>query len=280
MNVNLPPKTLRLDDWLADATARLKGAGITSARLDAEIILAHTLLKNRTYLHGHGDAILDPHRREVADARLQLRYERTPIAYIVGHKEFYGRLFRVTPATLIPRPESEDIITILHDIVPHSTPRLLQLVDVGSGSGCLGITAKLEFPQLDVTLLDISQHALTIARKNAEKLDADVTLQRSDLLESYEKHADFIVANLPYVDPLWQRSPETEHEPALALFAQNNGLHLIKRLLVQTPNRLAAGGYIVLEADMRQHAEIMATAQEQGFSHVSTKGLIICFQRR
>jgi len=271
---------LTISDWLQSATNTLRNAGIDSARLDAEIIIAHTLLKNRTYLHAHGDELLDPHRREIADARVQLRTERTPIAYIVGHKEFYGRLFRVTPATLIPRPESEAIITILRELIEQNKFPEQRLVDVGTGSGCLGITAKLEFPQLHTTLIDISQHALTVTRKNAEKLNADITLLRSDLLESYADIAQYIVANLPYVDPSWQRSPETDHEPSLALFSEDNGLRLIKKLLKQAPAYLAQGGYLILEADKRQHAEIIRIAQEEGFSHHKTEGLIVCLQKR
>jgi len=269
-----------ISDWLQSATNTLKSAGIDSARLDAEIILAHTLLKNRTYLHAHGDELLDQHRCEIADARVQLRTERTPIAYIVGHKEFYGRLFRVTPATLIPRPESEAIITILRELIEQNKLPEQRLVDVGTGSGCLGITAKLEFSQLHTTLVDISQHALTVARKNAEKLNADITLLRSDLLESYADIAQYIVANLPYVDPSWQRSPETDHEPSLALFSEDNGLQLIKKLLKQAPARLVQGGYLLLEADKRQHEEIIQAAQQEGFSHYKTEGLIVCLQKR
>lgn len=275
MNANLPPKTL-VSDWLDEATRQLKDAGSSSARLDAEIILAHTFLKNRTFLHAHPDFPLDSHRREIADARLRLRCERTPIAYIVGHKEFYGRLFRVTPATLIPRPESEDMITLLKEIAHQDE---LQIVDVGTGSGCLGITAKLELPQSRVTLLDISQHALTVARKNAAKLSADVATLRSDLLESYSPQADIILANLPYVDPSWQRSPETDHEPALALFAEDKGLHLIKKLVTQSPSRLNSGGYLLLEADPCQHNEIIKTASQYGFSHHTTRNFIICLQK-
>lgn len=275
MNANLPPKTLA-SDWLDNATRQLKNVGISSARLDAEIILAHTFLKNRTFLHAHPDFPLDSHRREIADARLQLRSERTPIAYIVGHKEFYGRLFRVTPATLIPRPESEDMITLLKEIAKKDE---LQIIDVGTGSGCLGITAKLELPQSRVTLLDISQHALTVARKNAEKLNADVATLRSDLLESFSSQADVILANLPYVDPSWQRSPETDHEPALALFAEDDGLHLIKRLIAKSTSHLNSGGYLLLEADPRQHHEIIKTAAQHGFSHHTTRNFIVGLQK-
>lgn len=281
MNANLPPKT-PASNWLERATQQLKDASIDSARLDAEIILAHTLLKNRTFLHAHPDFLLDQHRRDIADARLQLRLDRTPIAYIVGHKEFYGRLFHVTPATLIPRPESEDIITLLKEIAPKNTSSLPdhpRLVDVGTGSGCLGITAKLELPALDVTLLDISQHALTVARRNAAALHANVAFSRSDLLTNYPFRADYIVANLPYVDPSWQRSPETEHEPALALFAEDKGLHLIKKLIGQSRHYLAASGYLLLEADPRQHHEITTAAKQHGFSHYKTQHFIISLQK-
>lgn len=263
-------------EWLSQAIAQLRAANIPSAQLDAEIILSHTLLKGRTYLHAHNETPLDPYRREIADARLQLRLERTPIAYIVGHKEFYGRTFRVSPATLIPRPESEDIITLLKEQIIRPAARL---VDVGTGSGCLGISAKLELPHLDVTLLDISQHALTIAQKNAQKLHADVEFLRSDLLELYPFYATVILANLPYVDPTWSRSPETAHEPDIALFADEKGLHLINKLIVQTNTHLVSGGYLFLEADPRQHQAIITTAQAYGLSVTKIQGFIVCLQK-
>lgn len=275
MSANLPPKT-PVSNWLENATIKLLKAGISSARLDAEIILSHTLLKSRTFLHAHPDFLLDSHRLDIADARLQLRIERTPIAYIVGHKDFYGRQFRVTPATLVPRPESEDIITLLKEL---SLPPAARLVDVGTGTGCLGITAKLELPHLRVTLLDISQHALTIARKNAEKLDANVTVERSDLLASYPVRADVILANLPYVDPTWEQSPELRHEPAMALFAEDNGLALIKKLLEQASDHLSENGYCILEADERQHSAIVQHAVHCNLVHVSTQGLALLLQK-
>ena len=113
MNENSPLKTPAISSWLRTAAASLKQAGIDSARLDAELILAHTLQKSRTYLHAHGDEILSPRQAEIADARLHLRVERTPLAYIIGHKEFYGHQFKVTPSTLIPRPESEVMLELL-----------------------------------------------------------------------------------------------------------------------------------------------------------------------
>ncbi|HRQ86592.1 MAG TPA: peptide chain release factor N(5)-glutamine methyltransferase [Candidatus Saccharibacteria bacterium] len=251
--------------WIAHATKQLISAGITSAQLDSELILAHTLRKNRTYLHAHPDEKLGERHQQIADARLSLRLDRVPVAYIVGHKEFYGRRFRVTPATLIPRPESEVLIDLLHEgikFLAKDSPH--RLADVGTGSGCLGITAKLEYPDLLVTLLDKDRHALAVASSNAKEHKADVLALESDLLTSYPYTASIIVANLPYVDKSWERSPETEFEPAGALFADQRGLALIFRLIEQAPKRLISGGLLILEADPKQHQNIIQSAQKHG----------------
>lgn len=273
MSENLLPPTPVINDWLAWAIKQLHAVEISTARLDAELILTHTLRKSRTYLHAHGDEVLDERQHEIANARLRLRTEHIPVAYIIGHKEFYGRSFHVTSATLIPRPESEALIDLLQQTLQQQTllNESQRLVDVGTGSGILGITAKLLFPDLEVTLVDDSRHALLIAEKNAKSLKADVTPLRSDLLQAYPFTADIIIANLPYVDPDWERSPETDHEPAHALFAQHNGLALIFRLIDQTTDKLAAGGTLILEADPEQHAAIIRYATTHGLTHQSTQ---------
>lgn len=261
---------ITISDWLADASRQLLSEHIPSARLDAELLLAHTIRKPRTWLHSHSDDELTSRQKEIADARLDLRIDRVPVAYIIGHKEFYGRTFKVTTATLIPRPESETLIELLNVALPKNARLIaeapLRLVDVGTGSGCLGITAKLEHPELDVTLVDTSRHALNIAEDNARALNADVEFLQSDLLASYPFTADIIIANLPYVNPDWERSPETEHEPALALFAPNNGLALIFELLIQTKAKLARGGKLILEADPEQHPAIIKEAAKFGLA--------------
>lgn len=235
-------------------------AGIPTALLDAEIILAHTLRKSRTYLHSHGEDEVEPRRLEIANARLDLRRDRVPVAYIIGHKEFYGRLFKVTPSVLIPRPESEAMIESLKKYWGEKPGKL---IDVGTGSGCLGITAKLELP-LEVTLTDISRHALNVAEDNANNLGTEVELKQSNLLEDVTGVYDVILANLPYVNPAWERSPETNHEPNEALFADDNGTALIKRLIVQTGSHLKHGGLLLLEADPEQHADITSYAKNHG----------------
>jgi release factor glutamine methyltransferase len=271
---------MTIDEWLDEATKMLADAGIASARLDAELILSHTMREPRTYLHAHGDEIIDDKHEDIAAARLELRREHTPVAYIVGHKEFYGRRFKTSPAALIPRPESEAIIDLLRDIVPKNLPLLPErqrLVDVGTGTGCLGITAKLEWPELDVTLIDNDIHALNLAKQNAEMLQADVHSVKNDLLGSYGAVVDYIIANLPYVDREWEVSPDTQAEPQNALFASNGGLALIRRLIEQSTLQLKPGGHLLLESDPRQQHKIIEFAKSLGFKHLQTEGYITVF---
>lgn len=274
---------MTIDAWLIEATKDLKADDISSARLDAELILAHTLRESRTYLHAHGDQELDARQEDIAYARLQLRLDRTPVAYIIGHKEFYGRRFKTTPAALIPRPESEAVIELLKEAMPTTLPLIKQskrLVDVGTGTGILGITAKLEWPDLDVTLVDISTHALNLAKQNAALHHADVHIVQNDLLRAYGTPIDIILANLPYVDKRWDVSPETHAEPELALYANDDGLSLIKQLVNQAEQLLTAEGILILESDERQQAMIIQIAAEHNLKHVATNGLATHFVKR
>lgn len=261
----------QVKDWLISASNRLTEAYISTARLDAEIILAHAIGKNRTYLHAHPEQRLTADQLTDADRQLKLRAKRMPIAYIAGYKEFYGRRFVVTRDTLIPRPESEAVIEslkkVLTPISPFSTPNP-RLVDIGTGSGCIGITVKLEFDYLNVTLTDISAAALKIAAKNAESLSADVTIVQSDILKELPGKTDIILANLPYVDPVWERSADTHYEPDLALFASDHGTSLIKKLFAQAPRALSTGGFIIIESDPEQHEELAAYAQQYSFERI------------
>ena len=253
-----------ISEWLKIAAKSLKTANIPSARLDAELILANTLRKNRTYLHAHLDEEIDPRRFDIANARLDLRLDRVPIAYILGYKEFYGRRFTVSPSVLIPRPESEDLISLFLELTASEIAEKV-LIDVGTGSGCLGITAKLERSNLSVILSDISKPALNIAEKNANSLNADVHIQQQSLLNGQLKPVDYIFANLPYVDKNWDVSPELQYEPDIALFAEDEGLKLILQLISQAPRCLTPEGLLFIEADPQQHNRIIDEAVKNGF---------------
>jgi release factor glutamine methyltransferase len=267
---------MTIAEWLARASNELADAMIPTARLDAEIILAHTLNKPRTWIHAHGDETLDPRRQDIAEARTALRLDRVPIAYIVGHKEFYGRRYYVSLDVLIPRPESEAIITLLLKYCP-TPPK--HIVDVGTGSGCLGITAKLEYPDATVTLIDTSRAALAIAKKNAAFHSASVRTIEASLLDEYPLRAEAIIANLPYVDVSWpEQSPEIKNEPATALYADDEGLLLINQLISQAPSHLQPGGVFILEADPRQHQRIIEQCQNQQLQYLETDGFALAFR--
>ena len=264
---------MTIAQWLKQATDELADDMLLSPRLDAEIILAHTLKHPRTYLHAHPEEPVSPRDEDIANARVELRKDRVPVAYILGHKEFYGRRFSVTPATLIPRPESEQLITMLKSLVPATSalPGIVdrRLVDIGTGSGCLGITAKLELPELDVALVDSSRHALNIAERNLRSLGAEAETFVSDLLAGYPYSPDIVVANLPYVDRSWDQSPELANEPAEALYADDRGLSVIKRCIEQVASRAKPDALLLLEADPRQLDDIAAFARTSGFKEIA-----------
>lgn len=293
MSANLLPqmpatnsKQSTISDWLLGATNKLKKADFDTPRLDAEIILANTLALDRIFLHSHPEQIIYSSKLKIANLHLKKRLKHLPIAYIIGKKEFYGRNFKVTPDVLIPRPESEEIISTLSNILLVILPQdlannklpVINLIDVGTGSGCLGITAKLEFPSLDVTLADISKKALNIATSNARALAADVKCLRSDLLSMYVPEIDIITANLPYVDKSWECSPETAYEPRNALFANDSGEALIKRLIIQSSQKLSKNGYLIIEADPRQHKSLINFATNYSFALFDKSRFSIAFK--
>jgi release factor glutamine methyltransferase len=276
------PQMPTIKTWLGLASDKLQTANIRTNRLDAEIILANILKVDRTYLHAHPEQIVDTKQYKLATRNLNKRLKNIPIAYITGQKEFYGHDFKVNKNTLIPRPESEDIIDILKEILKPSSNShltLANLIDVGTGSGCLGITAKLECPNLNVTLIDISAKALKVARENAKLLSSKVTIKKSNLLKSYKQTADIIIANLPYVDVSWQTSPETAYEPRGALFAADNGQLLIKQLIAHTNQSLVMNGYLIIESDPCQHQSLIAFAKQNNLELQKQTGYILAFKK-
>lgn len=270
-------KTPTIKNWLNLSYDVLKKANISSYKLDAEILLAEILNKDRTYLIAHHDQYLSKKEYKNANKLIIRRQKRIPIAYLIGKKEFYKRDFFVTKDTLIPRPESEDIIDLL--IKWTNKNQALRLIDVGTGSGCLGICAKLELPRLQVTLSDISKKALKIAKKNTKNNNLNLTIINSNILDNIKHENDIILANLPYVNSEWERSPETEYEPKTALFAKDNGLFLIKKLITQTPKKLKVDGLLFIESDPVQHQSITEFAKEYSLSLIDKANYILVFKK-
>ncbi len=252
---------MTIRSWLIDATARLKQNGIPSAKLDAELILSDVLCQSRTWLYVHYDDSLPNEKLAAANSNLQLRINYVPVAYIVGHKEFYGREFLVTSDVLIPRPETEALV----EFVLNNNFSSANILDIGTGSGAIAITLALELLVSRVMATDISPAALKIARQNATKLGARVKFVESNLLANISNRFELIVANLPYVDRTWPVSPDTIFEPELALFAADHGLALIKRLIVEAKDHLLKNGVLLLELDTRQIPETIHFATQHDY---------------
>lgn len=212
--------------------------------------------------------------------------ENSPPSNRRGLADFYGREFIVTPDVLIPRPETEMMIDAVLNLmgkpylpgVRPSEPKLpedLTIVDVGTGSGCIAITLKKELPEAQVVASDISRKALKVARENASRLEADVRFVESDLLSRIKIKPDLVVANLPYVDRNWEwlDHDSLSKEPEIALYAEEHGLELIKKLIDQVAQKNI--NHLILEADPCQHEEIAKYAKRHGMSAHETRGFII-----
>lgn len=273
---------MKLKRWVEEAKQKVP-------RLDAELIACSAL-----GFSDRADIILyweDRFDFALADEMVKKRESGTPLAYVVGFREFYGRRFKVNPNVLIPRPETEQVITSVLGIVDILKKNDITILDVGTGSGCIPITLKLELEaegvRTSVSAVDISAPALETAKENAKELKADVNFFYSDLLSKVDRLPDIITANLPYVDMNWDwTSPEIKLEPALALYSEDGGLAHIKKFLDQVQEKSEAEieraivknmppKFLVIEADTSQHDIIIEYGKERNIELVSRDGFIL-----
>jgi release factor glutamine methyltransferase len=254
-------------------TGRLrKGPHPERARLDAEALLLHVIGKNRAWLLAHPDEELPKEQAERYVALVERRYTGEPIQYITGEAEFYGLPFQVSPDVLIPRPETEHLIEKVVELAPlFSKPRI---VDVGTGSGAIAIALAHEWPSAAITAIDVSAPALELARRNAERIGfADrIRFVEGDLLAPVQdERFDFVVSNPPYVPNADRDSLSVEvreHEPALALFAGEDGLDVYRRLIPAAFAVLEPGGFLVMEIGYAQSQAVAALMREKGFEPI------------
>lgn len=243
---------------------------------DLQVLLAHVAGKNRAWVLAHPEAVLTPEQEQTFLA-LKARYEASePLPYLLGHWEFYGLDFNVTPDVLIPRPETELLIdSALAWVRMRSTTGAgLRLIDIGTGSGCIPITLATLLPDAEISATDISPAALAVARLNAEKhtVAQRITFYEADLFPSSAEPStvqrppsafDLILSNPPYIPTPTLRGLDVyKHEPTLALDGGPDGMATIRRLLGASKRRLAAGGTLLLEIEYRQGAQVAALARE------------------
>jgi len=251
---------------LAAAAPRLAVAGIDSARLDAELLLAHALGLDRTRLYARlRDAVADDAAARFA-ALLMRRARREPVAYLTGEQEFWSLPFEVGPAVLIPRPETE----LLVELAGRLAPPPVAILDVGTGSGCIAVALARELEAARITATDLSPDALAVARRNAARhgVAARLSFVAGDVYAGLPAAArfDLIASNPPYLAPGDAVSPELAFEPGAALWAGADGLDVIRRLLAGAPPRLRPGGHLLVEIGAAQAEPVRALAQASGLA--------------
>ena len=227
----------------------LDAAQQATSRIEARVLLREVLQQSDAWLLAHDDELLTAEQAQQYVALVVRRVAGEPIAYITGRREFHGREFKVTPAVLIPRPETELLVELALQRLPAGVSA--RVIDLGAGSGCIGITIAAERPQALVTLVDASEAALEIARANAAQwAPANTRLLHSDWYSAIgELPYDLIVANPPYVaegDAHLQQG-DLRFEPRSALASGVDGLNDLQQIIARAPQHLRAGGWLLLE---------------------------------
>jgi len=267
--------TMTVGEFLQINTTALQQAGIATARLDCLVLLEEALRVGRSHLLAHPETELTTAQLASLSSHIAERAQHQPLAYIRGKAEFYGRTFMVNDAVLVPRPETEAIIDLLKEL---PLTKGAHIADIGTGSGCLAITAALELPNSHVTGYDISPEALKIAQANAQNLGALVDFQISDLLQSVLPQ-DVLLANLPYVPNHFPVNKAATHEPNLALFSGVDGLDHYKVFWQQISSATQKPQFVLTEALLEQHHALAQLARHAGFVQDHKRGLIQLFAR-
>lgn len=269
---------MSIASWLIETMKKLGEAGVDSPRRDALVLLEDILKKERSWVLAHSDYELTNDELGAVNSLIERRINREPLAYIRGKAWFYGRFFKVTPQLLIPRPESEAFIELLKDIQPS------QVIDIGTGSGCLAITAKLELPETTVIATDIDENALDIAKQNAKNYKVSIDFHKGSLLEpiptSNFKLPTSVITNLPYVPNNLITSPEIEAEPKLALFSGSDGLDHYRSFWEQVNKLKNKPEYVLTESLETQHNDLEKLAAKADYTLSKTETLVQLFIKR
>lgn len=265
-------KSLSIKQSLINATQLLE-ASSPSARIDAESLLCHLLKCNTAHLAAWPEQSLDAKHVQQFNTLLEKRKAGTPVAYLTGNKEFWSLPFNVTPATLIPRPETETLVEFV--LNKFSSQKKLSLLDLGTGCGTIAIALANEKPEWVITATDISDEALTIAKKNAKQLNIkNIEFIRSSWFEKLKnKTFDVIVSNPPYIanNDTHLTMGDVRFEPEHALKAGKQGMDSIQAITAEAKNHLCTGGWLVFEHGYNQKESCYTCLQDAGFNNIEQK---------
>ena len=261
------PVIANLPKFIAEKGKILEKAGIVQGRIEVEIILCYLLDLDRLDLYLHGEELLRESHLEKFDEILERRATRYPLQYILEEAWFYGRKFFVSPAVMIPTPETEVLCETALGFIRKKEYNRPRIADLGVGSGVISVTMAKELNDCEILALDISEEALNVARRNAADLGADykITFLQSDYFADVtgQERFDLILANPPYIsdDEYKDLPPEVLSDPQVALTSGSEGLNAVKIILNEAPEYLAEGGRIMFEIGYNQ-AERVAQLTE------------------
>lgn len=256
-------------EWLKQAASRLSASD--SAKRDAEILLEHVTGRSRTYLFAFGETQLSTEEYQQAESLLQRREKGEPIAYIVGEREFWSLPLYVSPATLIPRPDTECIV---EQALARLTNPTNQLLDLGTGTGAIALALATELPQSTVIGVDLNPDAVTLAQRNQQRLDiANVQFIQSDWFASLSfQQFDMVISNPPYIDENDSHLSEGDvrFEPLTALVAKNEGLADLAYIISESRKYLKNQGWLLLEHGWTQGLAVRDLFKEYGYTRIDT----------
>jgi len=275
---------MKLEEWITTSTKLLRNAGVSTPRLDAEILASHVLQSTRAQMLTHTERRLSIAQVKDLHSLLERRLSHEPISYITGKSEFFGRSFEVSSDTLQPRPETETMIELA---LKQHIPERSVIVDVGTGSGSIIITLSQELTgRHSFYATDISSSCISIASRNATAYSADITFIEGDLLSPINKIVNkqsscLILANLPYVPNHYVINEAARHEPDIAIYGGKDGLDLYRKLFDQLDTITGPDSVTLLTESLPpQHSDLAQLANSHGFELLETQDFIQVFTRR
>jgi len=245
----------------------LRLAGIPNATLDAQLIIANAIGSNRLGVFLNYDKPLSDNELSKIKDRINRRLKREPIAYILGKKEFCSLEFKVSPATLIPRPETEYLVELVIDKLKDKKSDELNIIDIGTGCGCIAVVLAMNIKSAKIIATDISEKALILAKENSvlHNVTHRIKFLKSDLFENVNDKFDLIISNPPYVAESEKVNLEPDilnYEPITALIASDNGFAVIKRLINEAPNYLNPNGLLAIEIGDKHREKVLLEVEK------------------
>jgi len=267
-------KKMTLLEVLQSTTAYFTNHKIENPRLNAEQLLAHTLRLSRMDLYLEFERNLAENELGPLRDLVKRRGQGEPLQHLLGTVEFCGHTFAIDKRAMVPRPETEELVELLLAEISGQKSEI-RILDVGTGSGVIGLSLAVKFPQANVCAIDISEDALSLARENAAqlRLSERVRFQKSDLLENVSERFDLIVANLPYISMQDRHllAREVLHDPEVALFGGSSGDELVRELIEQAPAHLEPGGLLALEIGLGQAEGLSDFLRQKNYHDIQLK---------